>query len=39
VHLALYTIDDLRNAPKTGNLLDRANLDAVRSLLIRGQQQ
>lgn len=33
VHLALYTIDDLRNAPKTGTQADRASLDAVRALL------
>jgi hypothetical protein len=39
VHLALYTIDDLRNAPKTGNLSDRANLVTVRSLLTGGPQQ
>lgn len=33
VHLALYTIDDLRNAPKTGTQADRANLDSVRALI------
>lgn len=33
VHLALYTIDDLRNAPKTGTQADRANLNAVRALI------
>lgn len=39
VHLALYTIDDLRNAPKTGTLGNRANLDTVRSLIAGGVQQ
>lgn len=36
VHLALYTVDDLRNAPKAGTQSDRANLDAVRALLADG---
>jgi hypothetical protein len=39
VHLALYTIDDLRNAPKTRSLSERANLDTVRSLVMGDEQQ
>ena len=39
VHLALYELDDLRNAPKTGTQGDRANLDAVRALLSEGTRK
>lgn len=37
VHLALYTMDDLRNAPKAGTRPDRANLEAVRVLVTEGE--
>jgi hypothetical protein len=36
VHLALYAIDDLRNAPKSSLQTERANLDAVRVLVTQG---
>lgn len=39
VHLALYTVDDLRNAPKSGSQGDRANLDAVRALIAEGDRE
>ncbi len=39
VHLALYELDDLRNAPKTGTQSDRADLNAVRALLAEGTQK